>query len=176
MHRGMLRRSIVLVGLVGLVATGACKSNAESQAPPAASTAAKTSAAPVSSAVARVQVRISMRTSDHLAVVRDVFDGKAEASALRPFFDPGVTGDAPAATLFADATKLAKEGWKVQRFEVRAIRVDEGAGSANADVFEWLARDGVSQCRTYTLPWMIRENDAYRGAAFDVREAKCPPK
>jgi hypothetical protein len=161
--------------LVALLVVAGCKS--ETSTRPASTTSSATQAAPpppVSSAVARVQVQISMRTSDHLAALRDVFQDKGQASALRAFFDPGVTGDAPAAALFDHATKLSKEGWRVQRFEVRTIRVDPTGASATADVFEWLVRNGQGQCRTYTVPWMIRENGAYRGDAYDVREAKCP--
>ncbi|MEO7094081.1 MAG: hypothetical protein ABI175_12580 [Polyangiales bacterium] len=150
-----------------------CKSNEDTTArtsPPSG----PTSAAPVSSAVARQQVQISLRTSEHLAALRDVFDGKGQVAALRAFFDPGVTGDGPATALFDRATKLGNEGWRVHRFEVRAIHVDAAGTSAAADVFEWLTRNEQGQCRSYTVPWSIREQGAYVGAAFDVREATCP--
>jgi hypothetical protein len=177
----MPARSLVVV-TVALALVAACKSNAEpsptgnAPAPPPTTAIPSQAASPVSSAIARVQVQISMRTSDHLAVVRDVFGGKAEASTLRPFFDPGPAGDAASTALFDNVSKLAKDGWKLQRFEVRTIRVDPAGNTANADVFEWLVRNDQSQCRTYIVPWTIRDNAAFRGAAFDVREAKCPAK
>ena len=169
MHAGMRGHLLPL-----LLALLACKSTPDTSMTTSSAAPATALPPPVSSAIARMQVQVSMRTSDHLAVLRDVFDGKADAAAVRVFFDPGVTGDAPAAALFDHVTKLAKDGWKVQRFEVRTIRVDDGAAKVTADVFEWLVRDGASQCRTYRVPWLIRPQNAYREAAFDVREAQCP--